>query len=516
MLRYYNFNSFGFANPLPIYREILVHEPPYIKIRNFKVYPNDKEFLSSFSFIINKRGGDTSKIKFATKNIPITLGDNIEFYVQDRLVYTGYIEQDSIQNESYELTIVPTWSRLRYSIVSGGIVLETEIAIIDLVRSLFPYIIEQGIGISENRVIIPRELTIRTSSMGKNIVEILDECEDSLPAGYCWGVINNVFFFNLQNEVPNKVLNWRTNDFSDSTVAEDFSNIFTQTSVFVKEKDGDGNEVVRSLGIVGNGGDYPPLPFSSKVAIKMNKYEFPFEIPKKEALDYAYHLLLNQFTPINIKIKDFNVNNKVVNILDPICVYSKPVRNLSKYFSKVNSEIQNELFNSVGGYIQRTNDPLGTFTFFDDNKVFDFSSNREYIEYCNSCENIELVNIEYESEINEIIFTVTDGNTSINVAGSFGFAKINLTRYNFNKRKLRVVCTSESSQFYYKFIYITFSHAQFISIGNVRKITYKMDNKFNISVDLEIAKIGTVLNGYLFRENKKMERLSTILSLSEV
>lgn len=516
MTRYFNFKSYNYSNIIPQFIESNLRSPAYLIINNFTIYPNDNQFLSFIDIKVNKRGGDTSKIKFSAQNLPIKIGDKVDFFVNNKKQYTGYIEQEKYINEIFELIIIPEWSRLRYSIVSGGIVLEETLPIITIVKSLFPLIVQQDIGVSLSKVIIPIEYEITISTMGKNIVDILDECENALPQGYVWGVINNTFFFFLQNEEPKILLNWRLNDFSNSNINEDFSQIYTQTSVFVQEKDPDNNTQNRSIGIVGSGGNYPLIPFFQQIGVKMNKLEFPFEIQTNKALDFAYNLLQNQYVPVDIKIQNLNFSQKFPIILEGVTVLSKPQTFLTKRFSKISTNLINSQFNSFGGFIQKTNKATSTNTLVSDIYEFNLSDNLLFLEYCNGSEQITNLVIEYISSETQVIFRITDGEISKSIAGSFGKAIINFKGVLINKRRLKIECITKSASFGYKDVFVTFTNAQTIFNGNIRKINYKMDNKFIFSIDLEIANLGTVMNGYLFKENKKIEKLSDILSLSEV
>lgn len=515
MVRYFN-SPFVKPNLIPTYSSIPRNEPPYLKINNLKIYPNSDNFLSSINIKVNKRGGDTSKLKFSAQSIPSKIGDRVQLFVNDQLQYTGFVDQQKFTNNLFEITVIPEWAKLGYSIVSGGIVVEETITIVDLVNSLFPYIIEQGIGIGYKAITIPKEYTITTSTMGKTILELLDECEQALPAGFVWGVVKNYFFFFQQSEIPTNLLNWRLGDFSDSQVNEDFGNIYTQTSVFMKEKDEEGNEQNRSLGIVGAGGDYPKIPFYDLIGVKMNKLELPNIGSTIKSLEYAYNLLQNQFLPIDISIKDLNFQQKLPKILTPYSIYTKPQPLLSERFVKGKKLIVNDQYNSVGGYIQTVDTPVEYNEGFDDFYIFDLSKDTSYLNFCDGSESVQELYIEYYSTEQLVIFQVTDGTNTIECMGSFGVAKINLSSYNINKRKLQIECLTKANNFNYNFVNVTFVNAQKVYSANIREILFKMDNKFNFSVDLKIANINTVLSGYLFKENKKLERLEEILSLSEV
>lgn len=510
----YGQKNYSYPVFAPPFSQTIINVPPYLKINNTFIYPGENNNLTSLSFTSNKRGGDTSKITFSKLEIPISVGDTIQLFINNKSIYQGYIEQYKI-TKNIEYTIVPEWAKLNNLIISGGIVIEATLPIREVVFSLKNFITKMNIGFIPNKINLPSDVFITIATMGKTIAEILDECEKELPPGYNWSVQNGIFNFAPIQETTSGLLNWYNTEFSESEFEEDFADIFTETSVWMKTKDAEGNSYDRSVGVVGEKPPYPPIEIKKLLGVKQNKLQFPYTLADEDALNIAYNLLLNQFIPSKIAIKNLNYEKKLPKILFNYKVYGKPKSSLCIRFTR--SGGGNSIGSNLpytGGQIFNVGSRVGTSIKLDNPFNFNFKNNRVYQEYCNVSGIIENVFINYKSINNISNFTITDGINVIPIIGNSNKATINLSSLNILKRDLSIICTDlEDDSFSFIDIFITFKDCSEINSGSLRKIVFTMDSNFIFKANIDIAPIGMVLNGYLWSEQQKIKQLEAILNL---
>ncbi len=496
----------------------------YITINDTAYYPNvEGSTLSAFDLKMNRCGGDYGTVSFSKQNVPVNIMDKVQLYINDTLKYTGYIEAIKLTTSGLVIDIIPEWGLLTNIIITG-----TAYQPVDDEQTFTPYFIvndilefveKAGFTIGEVAESMDQsEYAFTTTTAGKTVAEMLDECLEVLPVTYNWSVIDGVFNFVVIDYsidyTANNILNWRDNDFEQSAVDEDWGDLYTQTAVYVTKTltDGDGNETeyLKYIDTVPDGvGDRLPLGALSQLGYKMNKYEFSFDVGDEQALNFAYNLLAKQSPTVITTVTNLNYGRKLPNILDYYSVRTQPETELTV---PVAIDVASKVTYKGGrGAISKIGSKVNTADF-----VVTVSSNIvanvDFTKYVNNSGRLVNVLIYYSTDSSNIVFTVSDGTTTIEAVGDGDKANINLEGVDFDKRSLYLDVVDAPADLELLKVYLTFENAATTAAGVIRTLHYKMNSYFQLSIDLELADINATLTGYLFAQNKSIERLEALIS----
>lgn len=500
----------------------------YIEIAERKYFIGGNNDLQSFKFEINKRGGDSANVTFASNMVSYNAGDKVVLYIKGEQVYTGLIEK--LGNGGKELDIIPLWGRLLNEYVIGSLNLSAEVSVYDLVISLMPFITNQGIGFVKDKtyIDIPKDVLIETSLSGRCISDILDDIEKTLPDTYSWGVDNKgIFFFRLTDDKAKRTIGFDLGSFSESTIETDYAYIFSEMLVKVKQK-AENIEGMRSIGIVGrgafkyNGFDffYPRLALSEFVGKKQNTKEFNIDVDisdrdaLKNIFDMAYNEINYQTIPVASKIKNINIDKYAPSILETVKIRNTPIIGLSLDVLGGQSIIEKHpALNFFGGQlcpigatIQYSSAPMS-----DDTNI-NLRYNYVYQDFCNRVYNITNIVIKYEADLNTVEFQVTDGSKYISTKGTGG--TVNVVLPKMNKRNIAISCLSNTQSMFYKRIVVFSDFGSVEETLTTRKISFDYKNGM-LSSNAEYSKVNTVLTGLTFSQNQKIQNLEKLISSAE-
>lgn len=494
-----------------------VSKDNYIKIGTDEFYTNSYNTFSSFEFKLNKRGGESGTIKFIKMFGNYKVGDNVECKINGKKIFRGVIEK--VEDYGLTLKVIPLWGKLGWVYITNSREYEETKGIYDFLLGLKNKIMEAGIKFNPQLIEIPQnqnmvKYEIQTSMAGKSILEILEEVEEELPSSYSFGVNEGgTFFFKSFSEVREKKLNWHDGDFSENTIGEDYSELYSQYVVKHKVRDGEDDVFDVLEWIVGEkkvGNPYPPVNFLQEaVGIKTKVFEYNFQSDKEEAYKYAYDLLKKQEPILSLEIKDLNYLKNDININECIEVITKPIEN---FFEDCNLNYSTEKvignFNGGGelmkigyivGYAKESDSILG---------ILDFSKQFGYSDVCNRTLDINEIRCEYFSRNGQDKFYIIDNHGYNKVVyGSGGVLKAKVE--GASKRDLKVI--AENKEVIFKNMRAYFTQGSRKLLLNVREMKYKYSGGVT-TVDLKLAELKTVLTGYMHAQNKRLKTLENLLS----
>ena len=169
----------------------------YIKINNNIYAEGTYKTFTECKFILNKRGGESGKIIFNYPVDYIKINDEVEYYINGKLIFAGYVEY--IDGACREISIILLWGRLTHLIFANGELvcqLEEGRVALDVVKDMKTMIEKAGLIYKDINITVNNDYTIFTEYAGKSVADILDAVEEELNENWCWGVkqIKNSFF----------------------------------------------------------------------------------------------------------------------------------------------------------------------------------------------------------------------------------------------------------------------------------------------------------------------------------
>ncbi len=500
----------------------------YIKINDNIYTENAYNTYLSYEFKVNKRGGDVSKVSFSTPSNYFNINDRVEYYLNGRKRFAGYIE--SIDNAGLNLSIIPIWGKLLHQYIQGNLILEHTKGALDIVLSLKEKIEEMGIIFDEENIKLNNDKNITISFSGKNISDILDEVEKNMSDTWCWGVdFDNNFYFKEFSDMPSKKLNWHNNDFSESYYEEDSADLVSRYIIKMKDSitDDEGNEkeVYRTLPkIVGADKLYPQIPLEKEIGIKTDIFEIEYKLENYDlAYNYAYQFLTNQTKKEIIKIKSLNHKNYDLNINECIECILKPVNNFYQIIdfndfteteSRLNKVYSSDIIN-IDEQIEYKKYP----NYKQQYSVALSDIDKYYKQICSQSYNINKIVIFFSDGIQDnkdkqtkssnisAVFQIEDKEHSQRKYFTNGFGVFDVRGYD----KRDIIITSERGNILYE-KFICFFDAASRSIDmNIRTIDYKFKNNA-LNIDLELSKMNVNLINYLYNQEEKRKNLEKVLN----
>lgn len=488
-----------------------------IKIGTDEFYSNSYDTFSSFEFKLNKRGGESGTIKFVKMFGNYKVGDSVECKINGKKIFRGVIEK--VEDYGLTLKVIPLWGKLGWVYITDSREYEETKGIYDFLLGLKNKIMEAGIKFNPALIEIPQnqnmvKYEIQTSMAGKSILEILEEVEEELPSSYSFGVNEGgTFFFKSFSEVREKKLNWHDGDFSENTIDEDYSELYSQYVVKHKVRDGEDDVFDVLEHIVGEkkvGNPYPPVDFlRDLVGIKTKVFEYNFQSDVEEAYKYAYDLLKKQEPILSLEVSDLNYLKKDININECIEVITRPIENFYEDFN-LNYSTKYTISNyNGGGELMRVGYVVGYAKERNANMgVLDFSKQFGYNDVCNRTLDIYEIRCEYFSSRSQDKFYIVDNHGYNKVVyGGGGVLKVRVD--GVSKRELRVIADNGNVVFSKMRAYFTQGSRKLLL--NVREMEYKYSGGVT-TVDLKLAELKTVLTGYMHAQNKRLKTLENLLS----
>lgn len=500
---------------LPFSEEFLAAstKDTYVQIGNNTFYTSSYNTFESFDFKLNKRGGEGGTIKFVKMFGNYKINDKVTLVVEGKQVFNGLVEK--VTDYGLTVHVIPMWGLLDFTFIVDTLELAPKDAeretktVYDTVMGLRKRIRESGVKFNEINVDIPKDISVATTLAGRSLRDILDELEKALPNNYVYGVDHyGEFYFKSFPETREKILNWHAGHFSKSEAEEDYSELFSQYVVKVKDNDTDSYNVLKY--IVGDSEEYPAVSYLTNLIGKKTKvFEYGFMSDPNEALNYAYDNLRKQ-VPVE-KLKLSNLNKKVVEVLpnEAIETILKPINNFYEDFELSYSKIpvssnwsSSGILQHIGyevGYAKPANENLG---------VLDFIKQPNYLDCCNRTLDIYEIIVYYISDNATDKFTLRDvkGKTLM-LYGKGGILKTSIE--GFAKRSL--ILTSESKSLLFTKMRAYFTQGSRKILMNVREVDYKY-SKGLLTVDASLAKINAALTGYFFNKEYKLKKLETLLT----
>ena len=488
----------------------------YIKIATDIFYLSVGANFESFEFKKNKRGGESGKIKFPKVFGRYTINDTVEFILKGEKVFKGVIEK--ITDYGLTLEIIPLWGLLDYVFITNTLELEESSKVYDLVLSLKDKIESIGIKFNKENILIPKDdnTLITTTLAGRSIRDILDELEKELPNNYVYGVDSNgEFYFKSFSEEATLKLSWHRNNFSDTEYEEDYSELYSQYVVKIKDNSMNAFNVLKP--ILGEDAKYPKTYITDLVGKKTRIFEYNFEANETEALEYAYNHLKAQVAIQKLKVK--NINYKNIS-LEQNKAYKVILKSQNSFFEDFNIDFSTSI--TVGtdrnsGEIIKIGYPIGyarrtRYT----NGVLYLSKQINYLSLCNRALDIYEIIVYYISNNKTNLFSITDGVNTINKFGKNGILKCDIK--GFDKRNL-IIKNEKNDALNYSGIIFKKVRAFFTQGSreidlNIRSMDYKY-SKGILKLDINMAKLNSVLTGYFYEKEKKLEKLETLLTNSK-
>ncbi len=500
----------------------------YIKIidsKNIRPYSIYHSNYYYFNFKVNKRGGESGIIKF---NIPVNyvdINDRVEYYLNGKKKFTGYIE--SIDSSGRVINIIASWGKLVYQYIQGDLILESTLGAFDIVLSLRSKIEEIGINFDINNITLNNDKKITMSFSGRNISDILDEVESNLSSTFCWGVdLDNNFYFKEFSDIPIKKVVWHNNHFSNSEYEEDSDSLVSRYIVKMKDSiinsDGNKEDHYRILPkIVGADTDYPPIPLEKEIGIKTEIFDIDYKLENYDlAYNFAYNFLTSQTKKEKVSLKSINYNNIDLNINECVECILKPTNNYYKVIDFNDFTINNSRINNLYSSDILDIDDAIEFRKYPNYKqqqsVLLTDIDKYYKEVCNYSYNLTKIVIFFsdgkdffKDSSNKIstIIQVEDKNNSQRKYCKNGFGIFDVRGYD----KRDIIITSERSNILYdKFICFFDLGSKVVSM-NVRTINYTYENN-SLNIDAELSKMNTKLTNYLYEQEEKRKNLEKLLT----
>lgn len=476
----------------------------YIKINNNIYAEGSAKTFSEFEFVVNKRGGEGGRLKFNYPVDYIEINDKVEFYLNGRLKFTGFVEY--IDGASKELSIIPFWGKLTHQYIAGSLILEETKGALDVIKDMRRFIEEVGIIYDERQIALNNLTLITTEYSGKCVADILDLVEEELSENWCWGVdLQGVFFFKEADNKPTKILNWFDNHFSESEYEKDTSELYTRYVCKIKEGDG-----YRTLPvIVGATKEYPPIPLEDEIGIKVGLYETDYSFTESqysEVYDRAYKILNSQAIKEVVKLK--NLKRDIdLNFNDCCRIIMKPSNNFYSSTTFENSIFASkqlkELYHSE---ILEIAEPIETQrlkNMSQENSINLYDIDIDYRRLCLKSYNLVKIAI-YFRDLNTNkavsgIFEITDGEHSQRVFCADGFGLFDVRGYD----KIDLQIINEKSNILYDKLIVFFDIGVEEYDFNARTLSYKYEDN-SLTIDCEFAMMNVKLTNYLYTlENRR-------------
>lgn len=504
--------------------QVNISKDNYIKINNDEYYTNSSKTFKYFEFKLNKRGGESGHIEFVKPFGEYKIGDAVEVKINGQKIFYGVIEK--VTDFGRSIDVIPMWGKLGWVYITDTLVFEETQGIYELLLSMADKIRESGVKFNPHLIEIPQnqnmvKYNITTEMGGKSVLEILEEIEEELPSSYNFGVdAGGTFYFKSFKESAQYKLDWYQGDFNHSSVDLDYSELYSQYVVKHKRYNALGESedaydvlkwIVGSDQVInGVKNPYPVIPaLQDAVGVKTKTFEYNFQSDEQEAYEYAYDLLKRQVPIEAVDIKDFNYKRKRVEINDCVDITMKPTENFYVDFilgyasyKTISNHVGGGELMKVGlpvGYSKEVNGFMG---------ILDLNKQPGYLEICNRTLDISELIVYYYSSQSTNKFYVRDNYGNFKTVYSGG-GRLVVDLRGFNKRS--VLITSEAKAVVYYKARAFFSQGSDLKTMNIREIKYKYESGVT-SVDLRLAKLNTVLTGYMHAQNKRLETLEDLLS----
>ena len=491
----------------------------YIKINDNIYAEGAYKTFSSYEFIVNKRGGESGKIIFNYPVDYIRINDRIEYYLKGKLKFVGFVEY--VDGASKELSIIPTWGKLNYQLITGTTAEEDTMFAYDIIQAMKVHITKAGILWDENLITVPkREYTMSMKFGGRSIADILDEIEEEMSDSWCWGVnFNNYFYFTEIDDKPKKTINYFENHFSESEFEEDSGDLISRyiCKVGYKNQDTSGTKVLKK--IVGDDPKYPPIEWlDNKIGIKFGEYETTLdgrdEALEEEVYKRAYQLLNKQINKEVVKLKNINFNNIDIDFNEAVKIIMKPENN---YYNDTsfeepvyNAYESNNLFSSEILQINIDIDKEIIPNYKQANEINLYDIDLGYRRMTLKSYALKKIFIYYsigEDRDATGIFAVTDGEKTQRKYCVDGFGEFDIKGYD--KIKLKII--NEKSNVIYNKITVFFDVGVREFSMNARTLTYSYNNN-SLSVEGQFAKMNVKLTNYLFMLENNIKRTGNIIN----
>lgn len=483
----------------------------YIKINDNIYAEGSEKTFSEFEFVVNKRGGEGGKIIFNYPVDYIEANDKVEFYVNGRLKFAGYVE--FIDGASKELSIIPLWGKLNYQYIAGSLIEEETKGALDVVKDMKRFIEDAGIIYNEDLITLDNLTLVKTEYSGKCVTDILDLVEEELSENWCWGVnFDNTFFFNEANDKPTKILNWFNNDFSESEYEKDTDDLVTRYVCKIKE--GKGSRTLPK--VVGGDKDYPPIALEKEIGIKVDLYETDYTFTEeqyKEVYDRAYKILNRQVIKEVVKLSNIS-RDADISFNDCVRIIMKPSNNFystTKFENLIfDSKVLNRLLSSEILILDTPIETSNLINYSQENNLTLYDIDLDYRRLCLKSYNIVKIAIYFTDASTKRavtgIFQITDGEHSQRVLCNDGFGLFDIRGYD--KIKLQII--NERDNILYNSIVV------FYDIGvrefkmNVRTLTYTYSD-YSLNIEGQFAKMNVKLTNFLYTlENRRKKTESWI------
>lgn len=484
-----------------------------ITIANDSFFLLGESTFESFEFKKNKRGGESGKIKFVKMFGNYKINDRVEFTLEGQRVFTGVIQK--IKNYGLELEVIPLWGLLDYVFFTGSQETEEDHYIYNILLSLEKKIISVGIGFKYKNIEHIKDSDvnsiIKSTLAGRSVRDILDELEGELPENYVYGVdASGEFYFKNFPELPViDELVWHNGDFGESEYEEDYSELYSQYIVKIKDKDPDKDKFNVLKKIVGEGDATPEIrDLREKVGIKTGVFEYNYYITDDDAINNVTKLLKSQVPTQKIKLKNVNFKKNRLYQNAPYEILLMPINNFFEdigiYFTFRKSTPS--FLNT--GEILKIGAPLGSGTKVKNHGSLSLTEQSEYLDVCNRALDIYEIELKYktDSKADNDLFLITDGIKRITKYSKNKVLKVNIK--GFNKRSIRIEALDlkDGSIVIFDKMRAFFTQGSSKLEMNMRSIKYKY-GKGVITVDCELTKLNSVLTGYLFNQNKQLQKL---------
>lgn len=503
-----------------------ISKKTYVQIENIKYFIDDENVLSSFSFKINKRGGESAKIVFSKDESVVSVNTSVCLYVNGEKTYSGFVEK--IASNGKEIYVLPVWGKLKNKYILGTLGLTGEAPVKDVVFSLKSLICETGIFFSDYSVSIPENYKIETSMSGRSVSDILDECEKSLPEGYVWTVDSaGMFFFGMTNKKNEKTIGADIESFSQSETETDYEDVYSECLVKIKDTSS-GSENMRTLGIVGKGVFtlngfsffYPVLAVHDFVGSKTKVREFNIEVDMKNydslksVFDMAYNEILYQSLPVKAKVKNINTSVYIPKILEDVTLKNMQNDGISiDILGGENSVESSVVLNSSGGQICPVCSPVGySLVAKEQYGAINLKYNKKWIEFCNHTHNITNIIIAYNSENNVVVFSVKDDVRHKEVKAHGGYANIDIS--DMEKRNITIKMITRDNMFVYKKLSAYADYGAKTQTLTTRLIEFSY-SAGTLTVNAEYSKVNAKSANFLFNQSVRIKEIEKLLSKAE-
>lgn len=484
----------------------------YIIINKDTYVAGASESFSEYKFVLNRQGGANSYIKFAKIFGNYILNDSVEYYIDDRKVWAGYVS--TVQDNGLNIQCVPLWYKLTNQTIQGALILESTLSVYDAVVSLQSKIEDIGINFVAPDDIY-KTYNVTTSFGGRNIADILDTIKEACPSTTVWGVdVNNIFYFKSFSEEAIDVLDWYENDFSDSDYSRDASGLYTGYVIKRKKFNSEDNETLPE--IVGETLFDPPA-FITEIGKRIGLFEYPYSLSGNNvAYNYAYHILMKQVIKETITLKKVHrhilINNAYKCILKPIENYYRDIDIGIKVDAKRN--VHNFLLNDN---LFNINDVIGSFELAPGiDTVISGLPLKEVDAYykiaCNECTEIYSINLVWKSTIagvviHNCIINVSDGTRNKDFYSVNNRAVLDVR--GFDKR--RIVISADIEEITFESMRVYFVQGSTVKTQNVINIDYIYKNGI-LEVNAKLSALNSKNISYFFNEQEKIKKLEQLFS----